>query len=421
MSKPKAPPAPDYAGAARQQGQDNLVAARQTDTASRPDQFTPWGSQTWTQDASNPDKWATTISLDPAQQQLLDAQNQISQSLAGTAQQNLGRVGEAQAQPFSMGGLPSLNGAPGAPNLQTSLNGAGNIQSQLGDYGSVVGADQFKDYGDKAFSQLMARQNQGFDLQDKSLQQQLANQGITPGSEAYNRAYQPLEQSRVDATNQAGLASNSLMQSLVDQANQAQQQRFGQALGSGGFTNQAQAQQYGQDLGAGQFGNNAAAQQFAMGLSGNEFGNQARQQGIQEQSYLRNLPLNELNALRTGSQITAPQFSQYNAANVAPPPTFQGTQAQGNWDQQNYANQVGGFNNMMTGLFGLGTAGINKYSDRRLKRNIEHIGTSPRGYPWYKFEYVWGDKSEGVMADEVDPSAVITGPDGYAMVDYRKV
>ena len=61
------------------------------------------------------------------------------------------------------------------------------------------------------------------------------------------------------------------------------------------------------------------------------------------------------------------------------------------------------------------------FSDRRLKRNIERIGTTPGGYPWYRFEYLWGEPGEGVMADEVPPEWVIQHPSGYAMVDYGKV
>ena len=61
------------------------------------------------------------------------------------------------------------------------------------------------------------------------------------------------------------------------------------------------------------------------------------------------------------------------------------------------------------------------FSDRRLKRNIERIGTTPAGYPWYRFEYLWGEPGEGVMADEVPSDWVVQHPSGYAMVDYGRV
>lgn len=55
-------------------------------------------------------------------------------------------------------------------------------------------------------------------------------------------------------------------------------------------------------------------------------------------------------------------------------------------------------------------------SDRRLKTNIQRIGTV-NGYPWYSFIYLWGEKSEGVMSDEV-PARYVTQVDGYDMVNY---
>jgi hypothetical protein len=60
-------------------------------------------------------------------------------------------------------------------------------------------------------------------------------------------------------------------------------------------------------------------------------------------------------------------------------------------------------------------------SDRRLKRNIKRIGTHPSGLPWYEFDYVWGEHSQGVMADEVihvKPHAVIDHPSGFLHVNY---
>lgn len=64
------------------------------------------------------------------------------------------------------------------------------------------------------------------------------------------------------------------------------------------------------------------------------------------------------------------------------------------------------------------------FSDRRLKENIEPIRKLPNGLTWYKFDYVWGEHSEGVMADEVEkimPGAVKVNEDGYKMVDYSMI
>ena len=65
------------------------------------------------------------------------------------------------------------------------------------------------------------------------------------------------------------------------------------------------------------------------------------------------------------------------------------------------------------------------FSDRRLKKNIKLIGSSPSGLKIYAFEYI--DKLlgkgiyQGVMSNEIPSSAIIKHPSGYDMVDYSKL
>lgn len=358
MSKPSQPAAPDYKGAATAQGQANIDTAKVNAQMGMVNQNTPWGTQTYSKDPNSPAGYASTINLAPDQQNLLNQQNSISNTLGGLAQGYAGQAGSAASNPLD----PSqLNGISAGP--------------QSGDFSGLTS---------KAYSDLMSRQNQNFDQQDQALQQQLANQGLSPGSEAYNRAYQPLNQARVDASNQADLASHQL-----------ENQYFNQGQAAAGMGNQANAQQ------------------------------------LQQQAFLQSNPLNQLNALRSGSQVQAPSFQTYGQGNAQAAPLFNATQAQGQWDQNMYNSQTGSSNNMLSGLFGLGSSAFgaagnaggfsNLFSDRRLKRNIERIGVSPRGYPWYRFEYIWGQKSEGVMADEVHASAITRDSSGFDKVDYSQV
>ena len=76
---------------------------------------------------------------------------------------------------------------------------------------------------------------------------------------------------------------------------------------------------------------------------------------------------------------------------------------------------VGAAGNLVGGLF----------SDRRLKKNIKHIGESPNGIKIYSFEYTnknLGDGVyQGVMSDEIPKEAVVKHESGYDMVDYSKL
>jgi hypothetical protein len=160
-------------------------------------------------------------------------------------------------------------------------------------------------------------------------------------------------------------------------------------------------------------------------------GQQARQQALTEQAYLRNEPLNTLSAVRTGAQVTGPQF-----VNSAQQATTGGADILGA-SQMGYNAQMGDFNaqqaaqqNFNQGLMGLGGAGIMAFSDIRLKQNINRIGTLPNGLPFYSFEYIDAVKDHplagegthvGVMAQEVEavyPQAVTTLDDGYKVVNY---
>lgn len=261
------PVSPNYSAGAVAQGAANAQAAHQTDVASRVNQNTPFGSQAWSYDPRT-GGWTSNISLSPEQQQLLDAQNKQSLALSGAATKLAGGI---NTTPFSLGGVPKM--------------------ASLNDFGT---------YKTSAYNDIMSRQRQEFGQQDDELRQRLINQGLSPGSEAWNRAYQPLSQSRVDASTQADLTSNTLGQQWVDAANKA------------------------------------------------------HEMGVQDYITSRQEPLQELNALRQGSQVTTPQFSQYQGTNVQPMPIQQGQQLQGNYNLGQYGTTVAKSNNNLNGWLGLG-------------------------------------------------------------------
>ena len=125
----------------------------------------------------------------------------------------------------------------------------------------------------------------------------------------------------------------------------------------------------------------------------------------------------------SGSQLQMPQFQGYNPTNIAPAPVFAGAQAQGAADMQRYGIQQSGANAQTSGLYSLAGAAIPAVaamSDRRLKSNIERIGTHKLGIGIYEYD-IFGERQQGVMADEAEkvmPEAVLMHPSGYKMVNY---
>lgn len=114
------------------------------------------------------------------------------------------------------------------------------------------------------------------------------------------------------------------------------------------------------DLGNQENDFNLGAQQQATAQQQAQFGmdTQARQNAISQEAFLRQLPLNEINALRSGVQINVPQFQGFQGQQTAPAPIFQGAQAQGQADINRFNQQSANYNNMMSGLFGLGSSGM---------------------------------------------------------------
>lgn len=232
MSKPKAPPPPDYAAAAQQTAAGNKEAILTQTAANRVNQVTPEGTLTYAITGKDPDGnplWTATQAYSPDQQQIYQGNVDLSKGLLNTAQQGLGKVDDLLAN----------------PTIDESKLAQMPIQGQ-----SVQ---------DAIFSRLTPQ----LERRRGQLENQLSNQGITRGSEAWNNAM----------TDQ-GQQENDLM-------------------------------------------TQAALQGINTGLT-------ARQQGMQEQAYMQDRPLNVVNALRTGNQVQGPQFVNAPQQGFAPGPDLLG-------------------------------------------------------------------------------------------------
>lgn len=411
MGKKSAPPAPDYTAAAQATAQSNLQAAQQQTAANRPTQITPWGTSAWSKGPD--DAWTQNISLSPQEQQALNDQMGIQSGKSGLAQGMMGRLGEATAQPFDWSNMTSMGGVPQAGGLQATSTQPGQpLQAGNLDATGDMGRQRIE-------QQLFQRMAQPHAQQQSALDTQLAGMGLQRGSEAWGREQQRLgdQQSRemydamqtagTEQSRQFGMAQQAGAQNFGQQA-QAGAQNFGQQL-------QSNAQNFGQQQ-------SMLGQNFGQQMQSANYQNQLRQQQIQEQQLQRSLPLNELNALLTGSQVAQPSFGGFSQQGNAGGVDYSGAA------QQQYGAGVAGYNagqQQSQGLMqGLGTAaGIAAMfmSDRRLKFNVVRIGTHPIGVGVYEYD-IFGERRRGVMAQElllVAPGRVLRHPTGYLMVNYE--
>lgn len=396
---PSPPAQPDYAAAARAQGSANVDAARLTGRMSNPNIYTPYGSQvvTWgnpnaakpsgggfgndellnvpsggqptqgaptvryggedgttpfylnadgsqynpnapqtSQPQSQPsssgqdygDQPTVTQTLSPAQQRLLESQQGISQKLADLGSTGVDRVSQTLLSPFDLSG-----GAKAAT--------------------------------DKAYAGLTARLDPQWAQNEESNRAQLANQGITQGSQAYDNAMRTFNQGKNDAYNSAQLSAQQLAPQTMQMDITGRDQLLNElnAVRSGAQVQNPQFQP---------FSGSSVAPAPIMGAT------QATAQGEQ----------NAYNAQMAGQNaMMGGLFGLGGAALMSPAGTF------------------------------------TRFSDRRLKSNITRVGTHRLGIGVYEYD-IAGIRQRGVMADELEqimPNAVMTLPTGYKKVNYALI
>jgi hypothetical protein len=353
MGKPSSPAAPDYAGAAAAQGDANLTASQYEAGVNRPDEYGPTGSRTWSirngADPKNPKPgdYVLNTELSPEQQGLYQSETDISQNFLDTAQAGLGRVSSALEQPFDLsgmqpvgtvgaGGVPVTQG-PQTPNLSTQIDTSGLAALPTDAAGTRQAVTQA----------IIDRARPEMERNAQAARTRSIVTGGDAGSEGYKNVEQQIGRNENDmilgAINQGDTAAAREIASQLALRGQG----YGERATEAGFGNEALSQMFGQGLEKGGFENSAAGQEFAQLLQGTGFDNQARQQQIQDLLLQRQLPINEINALRTGSQVSMPQFQAYGGVNTQAAPVMDAALAQGNYDLGQYQSEMGGYNGLL--------------------------------------------------------------------------
>jgi len=311
MCSPSPPPAPDYTGAAEATAAGNLEAAQYATQANRPDEYTPYGSRTWTKEdvfdqagydealaawntalsqapsgsyGEGPrksqfttDKWSSNINMTPEGQALFDAENRNKAGISQLSEQGMAQLGDVFGNKFELDqNRPTYEGP--------------------GTYG---------ENRQKTMDAMLARVNEQTEQDRDNKRSQLIAQGIPPGSEAWKREMDQINENLTDARQQAEIAA-------TDQAGREYQSSLAGA-----------EQQYGAQT-------------------------DERSRMIQELLMNRQTPLNEYNAFQTGSQVNMPQFGAYGQQQTTAGPDYTGAAAaQSAYDMGGYNAGVAGNNALL--------------------------------------------------------------------------
>lgn len=285
ISKPKAPTPPSPQATADAQTQTNVGTALANTALGQVSQRGPDGSLTYNQTGSQTiniggkeytiPRYEAVTQLSDAAQQRYDTTNRVQQNMANAGETLSGQIMSTTGQPISYEGLPELAGSGGYEASRKSVEDA-----------------------------IYSRLNPQMDRARASRETMLANRGIRPGSEAYDRAMRDMGETENDARMQAVLAGG-----------------------------QEQSRMAGLD-------------------------SATRAQMLGERTSAANEPINRLSAILSGTQVNTPQYQTYTPQGM---PTTDVASIVGNnyqQKQQNYQSQLNAQQGAIGGLFGLGSAAI---------------------------------------------------------------
>jgi hypothetical protein len=293
------------ANATTAQGENNLDVAKLQSLLNNPNTVTPFGSSQYTMGEDG--RPVLTQTLSPAEQEKLNKSNKLGTGALDILQGNLPNIQAALSGPFGMQGAAktdydpryaptrgtptdlSFAGAPGMPSADA------RVLQQVEDAMYGQGAQ----YLDPQYKQI-----------ENEMRVRLANQGIVPGTEAYNTEMENFglrkQKAYGDLTQSSILGGQSAMSNLYDLAIRGRQQGVGEATTQGEFTQKGVGQQA-------QIASNQAT-----------LANAGRGQNYNEYTTNRTMPLNMFNSLMTQGQVNAPTFQPTQPTSIQPAPLLAG-------------------------------------------------------------------------------------------------
>jgi hypothetical protein len=394
MCSPSPPPAPDVIGAANAQGAANVQTALTQGRINNPNIIGPGSSRTVSWGASgqqgpppdrpsgtpqsNPQAWnayaadltawndskpandtpTITTTLSPQEQAIYDQNVATRGALAQLGTQGAGSLRGIVGTPLDPSGLPASPDAYRASGAQPTPLDARGLPRMPSTYTAPTNLPAMPQ-GSEALRQqvidaMMTRSNTDLAKRTDQTRSDLIAQGIRPGTEAYTREMDQIDRARNDARTQAeanagaevarqyGMDLSSRQEGQQEAlANSAQS--FGQGMQQRGAAVGEQGQTFQQTGQTAQLQASQQAQQYQQQAD-------ARRTAIAEALTRRQVPLNEIIGLMSGSQVSNPFSGSgttggnggggFNGVNVAPPPIFGANQQANQYQTDVYNQQV---------------------------------------------------------------------------------
>jgi hypothetical protein len=294
------PTSSDPYSTASAQNAQNSYASQFSNTSSNANEVNPYGSVSYNQTGQTPiytngvitgysPQTTKTTTLSPDQQKLLGLETQSKYNLGSAAVDQSANVQSALSKPVDQSSWTPW---------QTTLD----KQDLRQDTGATDRASIEK--------AMMDSYNRSVAPTESAQEASLAARGLSPGSGGYSQYQATRDDSRAEQARQAYLAS--------------------------GTESRAAQSAY----------NDVATSRFDMDQSRNNYLNNLRGSQASEAYTARSQPINEVNALLSGSQATIPQFQSYTGSSVTPSNISQ-------YISDNYKTQSQAASNTNAGLFGL--------------------------------------------------------------------
>jgi hypothetical protein len=238
-SSPSTPAEPDPNVVIQSQLLANIQQAVADANINRVNETSPWGSRTWNS-TDGGTRWSVNDQVDPRIVNNMFQQIGQSSNLMGlidglmpgvrsTLGTPLDTSGAPARNPVDMTGAPELSGIDlsGMPARQTAIDG--NLTEINGGAGAR----------DQAFSLMMDRLRPEQAREREAMDARLAAQGLTQGTEAFQRDQRTLGEAQGNAQIDAWLKSGEEADRIFGQSLQTRQQQVNESLSNAGLIDRA--------------------------------------------------------------------------------------------------------------------------------------------------------------------------------------